>query len=206
MRHGKKFNKLGLPRSHRVAMLRNLVTSLFQHKEIKTISSRAKEARKIADRMVRYSISGTLADKRRIIEYLKSRDVAHELIKLGKDVFSKREKGGYTAIYHLGHRAGDGAEMALLKLIMEARVKKGRKPKAAETTVIEAVEAPAEKPKVARKKAAEKKAAEEAATEAIEETETQDEKSAPKKASAKKAAKSDEADDVAESEKEPKTE
>ncbi len=129
MRHGKRFNKLGRPASHRRAMLRNMVTSLFAHREIKTTLAKAKEARKVAERLIRYAVSSTLADKRRIISFLMDRKVAHELIRLGKNEFSNRPAGGYVAIYRLGYRKGDGAEMALLKLLVEEREKKKRKRK-----------------------------------------------------------------------------
>ena len=143
MRHGKKFKKLGRPASHRRAMLRNMVTSLFAHRAIKTTMPKAKEARRSAERLIRYAISGTLADKRRIIAYLKDRKVAHEVIKMGQENFAKRPAGGYTAIYRIEPRKGDGAPMALLKLLTEPKEKKKKKRKRRipEPEVIETVEA-----------------------------------------------------------------
>lgn len=177
MRHGKRFNKLGRPANHRQSMLRNMVTSLFAHKVLKTTDSKAKEARRIAERLIKYSISGTLADKRRIIFYLKNRDVAHELIRMGQDNFASRPRGGYTAIYRLGSRKGDGARMVLLKLIVETAAKKEvkRKRKPTEAKIIEAVEAPIPATEKTPQKKAEKTTEEieagEIETEAISEEE-----------------------------------
>lgn len=133
MRHRNKTKKLSRPADHRNAMLRNIITSLFTHKKVKTTLPRAKAARQIAERLISYSISGTLEDKRRIIAYLKDRDTAHELIRLGKEKFAEKEtRGGYVSIYHAGVRKGDGAPMAVMQLLVEMEKKKKLKKKKAE--------------------------------------------------------------------------
>ncbi len=127
MRHRKRIDKLSRPADHRKAMLRNIVTSLFEKYSVQTTVAKAKAARKVADRLITYSISGTLADKRRIISYIKNRDVAHKVIKLGQDDFSNRSPGGYTAVYNIGWRKGDGAKIVLLQLLVEEIEGKKRK-------------------------------------------------------------------------------
>jgi len=147
MRHRKTVHKINKQPAHRRALLRNLLTSFFKHERVITTRAKAKAAQEVAERLIRYAISGTLADKRRIISYLRERDVAHKLIKLGQENFAKREhRGGFTAVYKYGFRKGDGAEMAILTLLTEEipKDKKKRKKKVAEPEVIEAVEAPVE--------------------------------------------------------------
>jgi len=171
MRHGKKIRKLSRIAGHRRAMLRNLATSIFQYQTIKTTVPRAKEVRKVVERLIKYSIGGTLADKRRIISYLTNRSVAHELIKMGKENFANRAKGGYTAIYHIAKpRAGDGSEMVLLKILKEAREKK-RKRKTSEPDVIQAVEVTTKPETKKTRKKAKEPIAEEAASPEQEVTE-----------------------------------
>ena len=147
MRHRKTVHKINKQPAHRRALLRNLLTSFFKHERVITTRAKAKAAQEVAERLIRYAISGTLADKRRIISYLRERDVAHKLIRLGQENFAKREhRGGFTAVYKYGFRKGDGAEMAILTLLTEEipKDKKKRKKKVAEPEVIEAVETPVE--------------------------------------------------------------
>ena len=138
MRHRKAIRKIGKPTAHRKALLRNLVTSFFQNEKVITTKARAKAAQQVAERLIRYSISGTLEDKRRIISYLKNRETAHKLIKLGAEKFANAPRGGRTAVYKLGYRKGDGAEMAVLSLLLEPIEKKKKKKRAKREKVIEA--------------------------------------------------------------------
>ena len=138
MRHRKAIRKIGKPTAHRKALLRNLVTSFFQNEKVITTKARAKAAQQVAERLIRYSISGTLEDKRRIISYLKNRETAHKLIKLGAEKFANVPRGGRTAVYKLGYRKGDGAEMAVLSLLLEPIEKKKKKKRAKKEKVIEA--------------------------------------------------------------------
>ncbi|MCD6595284.1 50S ribosomal protein L17 [bacterium] len=137
MRHRKAIRKIGRPTAHRNALLRNLVTSFFQHDKVVTTKAKAKAAQQVAERLIKYSISGTLEDKRRIISYLKNREVAHKLIKLGVEKFTDAPRGGRTAIYKLGYRKGDGAEMAVLSLLIDSIEKKKTKKHAKKEKVIE---------------------------------------------------------------------
>ena len=172
MRHRKTVHKINKQPAHRRALLRNLLTSFFKHERVMTTRAKAKAAQEVAERLIRYAISGTLADKRRIISYLRERDVAHKLIRLGQENFAKREhRGGFTAVYKYGFRKGDGAEMAILTLLTEEipKDKKKRKKKVAEPEVIEAVETPVEETPV-ETAPAEEPAAEASAEPAPEET------------------------------------
>jgi len=141
MRHRKTVKKINKPADHRRALLRNLMTSFFEHEKVVTTKSRAKAAQQVAERLIKYSIGGTLEGKRRIVQYLRNRDAAHKLIKLGSEKFSDRPKGGYTAIYKLGYRKGDGAEMAILKLLIEPIEKKPRKHRMRKEEIAEVIEA-----------------------------------------------------------------
>jgi large subunit ribosomal protein L17 len=126
MRHNVKGRKLGRNASHRRAMMRNMVTNLFRNGSIKTTVAKAKETRPCAEKLITRAISGNLADKRALIEFLNDRTVAHHLINdIAKD-FEGR-KGGYLRIIKLGPRLGDGAEMAILELVVEEHEKKKKR-------------------------------------------------------------------------------
>ncbi len=73
MRHRKAHRKLNRSPSHRTAMLRNLVTSLLEHERVRTTDAKAKEARRIAERMITLGMRGTLHARRRAARVLRSR-------------------------------------------------------------------------------------------------------------------------------------
>ena len=128
MRHRKKVKKLGKTASHRKAMLRNLLTSLFEHNRITTTEHKAKFARPFADKYITKAIKGDLANKRRIISFLMKREVAHDLINEIAYRYKDQPTGGYTRVIKLGMRQGDGAKMAILELVdPESRKKSKRK-------------------------------------------------------------------------------
>lgn len=116
MRHLKQGVKLGRTTSHRKALFRNIVTSLLRYEKIETTLAKAKELRRVADRMVTLGKKGTLSDRRRAAEYVKDKDIIKKLF----DVIAKRyteRKGGYTRIYKLGVRRGDAAKLAVIELV-----------------------------------------------------------------------------------------
>ena len=116
MRHRKAGRKLGRITSHRIAMMRNLVTSVLEHERIVTTVPRAKEARGVVDHMITLGKRGDLHAKRQALSYLHSRDVVAKLFdNLGKQ-YAERQ-GGYTRIIRTGVRAGDAAPMAILELV-----------------------------------------------------------------------------------------
>ena len=107
--------KLSRATSHRKAMLRGLVTLLLEKGEIETTVTRAKEVRALADKMITLGKAGTLADRRQALAFITKEDVVAKLFSEIAPKFANLN-GGYTAIYKLGARRGDGAEMAVIKL------------------------------------------------------------------------------------------
>jgi len=122
MRHLKAGKRLGVTTSHRRALMRNIVTSLLEHGQIKTTITRAKEMRKLTDRMIGLAKrsakveGGDLHAKRQAMSFLKNKAAYHRLFGEYGELFKDRN-GGYTRIYKLGNRLGDNAQMALIQLI-----------------------------------------------------------------------------------------
>lgn len=116
MRHRNKGRKLGRTASHRRAMLRNMATSLFKHERISTTTEKAKELRPYAERLITIAKRGDLHAKRLVLQKISDREVLTKLFDTIAPRFSERP-GGYTRILKLGHRQGDGAEMAFIELV-----------------------------------------------------------------------------------------
>ncbi|HJQ65259.1 MAG TPA: 50S ribosomal protein L17 [Gemmatimonadales bacterium] len=118
MRHRAKGRQLSRTSSHRKALLANLATSLFRHDRIQTTEAKAKELRPYAERLITLARRGDLHARRLVERKLKDREVTHRLFtELGKR-FAARP-GGYTRIVKLGHRPGDGADVARIELLSE---------------------------------------------------------------------------------------
>ena len=116
MRHRKSGRKLGRDAAHRKAMMRNMVTSLFEHGAIRTTDQKAKELRRIAAKMVTLGKKDSLHARRLAAKTIRSREV---LVKLFDEIapgYIERH-GGYTRIIKLGRRRGDKAEMSLIELM-----------------------------------------------------------------------------------------
>jgi len=116
MRHQAHHGRLGVQPAHRRAMVRNMVTSLLKHERIKTTKVRAKEVRRYAEKMITVAKKETLASKRRVLGFVREREVVNKLFKTLIYRYAER-KGGYTRILKLGNRMGDGAEMVFLELV-----------------------------------------------------------------------------------------
>ena len=116
MRHRKAGRKLGRTSAHRSAMLRNMVTSLFEHERIVTTVPKAKEARRVADKMITLAKRGDLHARRQAFSYIRSKDVVAKLFNEIPAQFTDRQ-GGYTRIIRTGTRLGDAAPMAILELV-----------------------------------------------------------------------------------------
>ncbi|MGC8657862.1 MAG: 50S ribosomal protein L17 [Desulfomonilaceae bacterium] len=116
MRHRKARYKLGMRTSHRVAMLRNMVTSLLEHESIVTTDARAKAIRSLADKMITLGKRGDLHARRQALSVIRSKDVAHSLFSDIAPRFSDRS-GGYTRIIKKGFRPGDGAAVSIVELV-----------------------------------------------------------------------------------------
>lgn len=111
-----QLRKLGRPTDHRLAMLRNLVTSLLREGRIETTLTRAKETRRMAERMITLGKRGDLHSRRLALAYIYDEDV---VTKLFEEIAPKYEdrNGGYTRIIKVGPRRGDGAEKAIIELL-----------------------------------------------------------------------------------------
>lgn len=120
MRHLKHTFKIGRTSEHREAMLRNMVCSLFQEGRIKTTLTKAKEARRLAERMITLGKKGpeNLAARRRAISNLHQTDVVHALFAEIAPRYTERP-GGYTRIIRIGPRIGDAADMCFLELLQK---------------------------------------------------------------------------------------
>ena len=108
--------KLGRATSHRTAMLRGLVTFLFQNGKIETTVTRAKEVRSLAEKMITIAKEDSLHNKRLVFSFITKEDVAYKLFSEISPKYADRN-GGYTRITRLGPRRGDAAEMAIIELI-----------------------------------------------------------------------------------------
>jgi len=148
MRHRNSGKRLGRNTSHRKAMLRNMVTSLFEHEKITTTDARAKELRPITEKLITLAKRGDLHARRQATEVIRDRKTVAKLFERLAPRYADRP-GGYTRIIKLGHRLGDNAALSMITLVEEACVPKTRKkaPKAAAAP--KPVAAPAAAPAVA---------------------------------------------------------
>ena len=108
--------KLGRPTDQRKAMLRGMVTLLLKNGQVITTVTRAKEVRSIAEKMITLGKENTLASRRAALAYITEEDVVTKVFTEYAALYADR-KGGYTQIYRLGARRGDGAETAVVKMI-----------------------------------------------------------------------------------------
>ncbi|HEX9389935.1 MAG TPA: 50S ribosomal protein L17 [Usitatibacteraceae bacterium] len=130
MRHRHGLRKLNKTSSHRLAMLRNMTNSLFQHEIIKTTLPKAKELRRVAEPLITLGKEPTLANKRLAFNRMRDRDMVLKLFdELGPRY--KARNGGYLRILKFGFRNGDNAPMALVELVDRPEVTEAPK---AETT------------------------------------------------------------------------
>ena len=119
MRHRHGLRKLNRTSSHRLAMLRNMMNSLFLHEAIKTTLPKAKELRRVAEPMITMAKTPTLANRRLAFDRLRDRDIVTKLFNELGPRFSARQ-GGYLRILKFGFRQGDAAPMALIELVDKA--------------------------------------------------------------------------------------
>ncbi len=116
MNHKIGYNKLSRTSSHRKAMIRNMVTSLFRYERIETTKAKALEVRRHAEKMITRAKVDSVHNRRIIAEDIKDKAV---LAKLFTDIGVRNydRPGGYTRILKLGQRSGDAADMVLLELV-----------------------------------------------------------------------------------------
>jgi large subunit ribosomal protein L17 len=116
MPHQIKGRKLGRPTDQRDALLRNLVRDLLIHGRITTTEAKAKEARRLAERIITYGKKGTLHHRRLALAIITDKEVVRKLFEELAPRYANRP-GGYTRVLKLGRRKGDAAPMALLELV-----------------------------------------------------------------------------------------
>ena len=111
-----KLRKLGRPTDQRDAMLRNLVTSLLRSGKIETTVTRAKETKRMAEKMITLGKRGDLHARRQALAYIYDEEVVRKLFDEIAPKYAERN-GGYTRVLKVGPRRGDGAEIAILELV-----------------------------------------------------------------------------------------
>jgi large subunit ribosomal protein L17 len=202
MRHRARARNIGRTSAHRSAMYRNLVTSLLEHERIETTDAKAKEVRRIADRMITLGKRGDLHARRRAMRVIRERDVAAKVFEDLADRYRNRP-GGYTRVLKTRRRVGDAAAMSIVELVepletpkpeKKAQKKSDRKPKKAAGRKKAASRSEAtEKKKTAKKPAAKttkKKTTKKATTKKKTAKKATTKKAKTSKAGAKKSTKS----------------
>lgn len=116
MRHRAKGRQLSRTSTHRRAMLNNMATSLFEHGRVVTTEAKAKELRPFAEKLITLARRGDLHARRLVERKIKDREVLSRLFSEIGPRFAARP-GGYTRILKLGHRPGDGADVARIELL-----------------------------------------------------------------------------------------
>ena len=129
MHHGKTGSKLGRTSSHKEAMLRNMVTSVIKYERIRTTDMKAKELRKLADKMITLGKRGTLHARRQALAVVREETLVGKLFGELAERYRNRE-GGYTRIVKAGYRYGDNAPVSILEFIPDEKKKEKAKPKA----------------------------------------------------------------------------
>lgn len=159
MRHGKRRSKLGMMTAHRNAAIANIVRSLFKYQRIQTTVARAKEARRLAEKILTLAKTDTIANRRRVFSVLTDRDLVTKLFNETAPLFKTRT-GGYTRIIPLGFRRGDGASLGIFELtekkVVEKLPKKKKEKAKVEAAKPQEVKAPAAEHKKEAKTPAEK--------------------------------------------------
>ena len=108
--------KLGKATDNRMAMLRNLVTSLLENGRIETTVAKAKEVRSLAEKMITLGKDNTLHSRRQALAFITKEDVVTKVFAEIAPKYADRN-GGYTRILKMGPRRGDAAEMAIIELV-----------------------------------------------------------------------------------------
>ncbi|MCQ9206275.1 MAG: 50S ribosomal protein L17 [Omnitrophica bacterium] len=164
MRHGKRRTKFSRRKSFRVATLKCLATSVIRHEIIKTTRVKAKEAKRVIERLIEIAKTDSVTARRKAFSVLGDRTLVSKLFKEVAPLFGNR-KGGYTRIIPFNFRKGDGADMVFLELTEkkpEEKPKHPKKTKAPEKAIkpkpqkpAQAKVAPEIKPEVKEEKAVE---------------------------------------------------
>jgi len=118
MRHRKVSRKLGRDAEHHKAILRNMVTDLFKYGKITTTLAKAKELRRVADKMITLAKRGDLTSRRRALAFIRDKNIVRKLFSELREKYLDRA-GGYTRVIKIGPRRGDASIMAIVELVEE---------------------------------------------------------------------------------------
>ncbi|MDQ1081289.1 50S ribosomal protein L17 [Pseudoroseomonas cervicalis] len=125
MRHGVAGRKLGVTSSHRLAMLRNMATSLLKHEQITTTLPKAKELRPYVERIITLGKRGDLHARRQAYAQIRDPKIVEKLFSTIAERYKARQ-GGYTRVLKAGVRYGDAADMAVIELVERDVAAKGQ--------------------------------------------------------------------------------
>ena len=116
MRHRKQGRVLGRDGAHRKALLRNMVTSLLDHEQIETTDAKAKELRRLVDRMITLGKRGDLHARRKALSVIRDKGVVAKLFGTLAERYRERP-GGYSRVMKSRNRVGDNAPMSIIELV-----------------------------------------------------------------------------------------
>lgn len=125
MRHRKSGRKLNRTASHRKAMFANMASALIKHEQIVTTLPKAKELRRVADKLITLGKRGDLHARRQALAVIKDRDLVAKLFSTLAERYAERP-GGYTRVLKAGFRYGDSAPMAIIELVDRDEDAKGQ--------------------------------------------------------------------------------
>jgi large subunit ribosomal protein L17 len=187
MKHKNGFNPLSRNASHRRAMHRNMVTSLFRYERVTTTQPKALEVRRTAEKLITRAKVDSVHNRRQVAKIVQDEAVLAKLFtEIGPRM--KDRKGGYTRVLKLGFREGDAAEVAILELVdYKLDTEEKPDPKAKKAAEKPAADKAADKPATEKKPAAAKKPAAEKKPAAAKKPAAEKKASAEKKPAAPKA-------------------
>lgn len=116
MRHRNKVKTLDRDKEAREAMLSNMVSSIILHEKIKTTKAKAKVVKPLLEKVITTAKKGDLAARRNLLKVVVQPKAVEKAMSVLGDRYKDRE-GGYARIIKIGHRQGDGAEMAQVELV-----------------------------------------------------------------------------------------
>ena len=129
MRHGNGYRKLNRTHEHRKAMFANMVCSIIEHEQIKTTVPKAKELKRIVDKIITLGKKGNLHARRLALSRIKQLDAVQKLFEVLGPRYKERN-GGYSRVLKAGYRYGDMAPMAIVELVDRDITAKGAADKA----------------------------------------------------------------------------
>ena len=139
MRHRHGYRRLNRTASHRKAMLANMAVSLLNHEQIKTTLPKAKELRRVADKMITLGKKGTLHSRRQAASFLRDDVAVTKLFAVLAERYQDRP-GGYTRVLKAGFRHGDAAPMAVIELVDRDPDSKGAEDRARHEAEMDALD------------------------------------------------------------------